>query len=83
MLWLWLWGLPQSDKIYTVCVCSLVHWACGLSLEFIFSAPDFYLIKGEKTVSSLRPISGKAGGGLDEKFSWKKLTSWPVASWKC
>ena len=43
MLWLWLWGLPQSDQIY-------IKW---LFLEFIFSAPDFYLIKGEKTVSSL------------------------------
>ena len=32
MLWLWLWGLPQSDKIYTVC--SLVHWACGLSAGY-------------------------------------------------
>ena len=54
-----------------------------LFLEFRLSAPDFYLIKGEKTVSSLWSISGKAGGGLDEKFSWKKLASWPVASWKC
>ena len=32
MLWLWLWGLPQSDKICTVC--SLVHWACGLSAGY-------------------------------------------------
>ena len=32
MLWLWLWGLPQSDQIYTVC--SLVHWACGLSAGY-------------------------------------------------
>ena len=64
-------------------------WAflpCGFSARIckaFFSEPNFYVINGEKTVRSLCSISGKAGGWLDGKFSWKNLTNWPVASRNC
>ena len=58
-----------------------MHVVYQLALEFgrLFSEPDFYLINREKLVNSLCSISGKAGGGLDGKFSWKEL---PVANYR-